>query len=151
MQSMRHALNAYGQAADTIPPLQQVVMLYDGALSRLREARAAIEGGRAGERYTAVSKALAIVEALQSCLDIEQGGEIARHLDRLYTHFGFRLGTLNLEPDVGVCDELIAQVGELRAAWAGLLHQEHAGGAATRSESPAVPSATVHDGLLVTT
>ena len=152
MQTLRHALTAYGQAADTLPPLQQVVMLYDGAIRRVREARAAIEERRAGERYTAVSKATAIVEALQSCLDHEQGGEIAARLERLYTYFSFRLGALNLEPDVAVCDELIARLGDLRHAWAMLLNQEQGGTTSdARGTSAPAPLAAAPGGVLVST
>lgn len=153
MQSMRRALNAYGQGADTLPPLQQVVLLYDGAIRRLRETRSAIEGNRVRERCTAVGKAMAIVDGLQSCLDHGQGGEIALHLDRIYTYIGFRIGVLNLEPEVAICDELIMRLSELRTSWATLLNQQSMpaapGPAAPGDARPA--SMAFANGVLVTT
>lgn len=120
MNAMQRAADAYGQATQTLPPIQQIVLLYDGAMRRIKEARAAIEDGRVKDRATAVSKATAIVEGLQSALDHERGGEIAANLDRIYTHVAFRLQTLNVLAEVTTCDELLARLDELRAAWAEL-------------------------------
>lgn len=138
MDPMRRALTAYGQAAETLPPLQQIVMLYDGAIRRLREAKAAAEAGRIGERHVAVGKAAAIVDALHRCLDHEHGGEIAANLDRIYIHLGFRLQQINLGGDSAICDEVAARLGELRAAWAALLEQ---GPPAPDGAVPASPGA----------
>ena len=55
MSVMQRAVSAYGQASHTLAPIQQIVMLYDGAIRKLKEARAAIEDtapdtrGRDGE------------------------------------------------------------------------------------------------------
>jgi flagellin-specific chaperone FliS len=35
---MQRALSAYGQAAETLAPLTQIVLLYDGAIRRIKEA-----------------------------------------------------------------------------------------------------------------
>lgn len=69
MSGMQRAVTAYDQATETIPPLQQIVLLYDCAIRRLREARAAIEAARIPARHVAVAKAVAIVDALQRSLD----------------------------------------------------------------------------------
>ncbi len=118
MQGMRRAMSAYGQAAETLAPARQIVLLYDGAIRRIKEARQAIERRAIEERHVAVGKAAAIIDALHACLDYERGGEIARNLDRLYTYFGIRLQRINLKDDVEACDELIERLGELRASWA---------------------------------
>lgn len=118
MPSMRRALSAYGQAAETLSPARQIVLLYDGAMRRIKEARRALEQGHVNERYIAVEKARAIIDALHACLDHERGGDIARHLDQIYTYVGFRLQRINLNGDVAICDELVERLGELRASWA---------------------------------
>lgn len=120
MTPTQRAMSAYGQAAQTLAPAKQIVLLYDGAIRRIKEARCAIEAKRINERYIAVTKAAAIVDALHACLDHEQGGEIAQNLDRLYTHIAFRLQSINLTDDPAICDELSARLGELRSAWADL-------------------------------
>jgi flagellar protein FliS len=118
MPSMQRAMSAYGQAAETLPPARQIVLLYDGAIRRIKEARQALELGRINDRCIAVHKAAAIIDALHACLDYERGGEIARHLDQIYTYIGFRLQRINLNGDVTICDELVLRLGELRASWA---------------------------------
>ena len=141
MRSMQRAMSAYGQAAATLAPARQIVLLYDGAMQRIKEARRALEQGRVNERYIAVAKASAIVEALQACLDHERGGEIARNLDRIYTYIAFRLQRINLYGDLAVCDELVLRLGELRASWAqvaGLTPVE--AGAPTPAEPARAPS-----------
>ena len=70
----QRAAAAYGQAAQTIPPLRQIVMLYDGAILRLQEAKRAIAENRIEDRHRAVSKAAAIIDALHGCLDFERVG-----------------------------------------------------------------------------
>jgi flagellar secretion chaperone FliS len=111
------AATAYGQAVQTIPPVRQVVMLYDGAIARLHEARRAIAEGRIEDRFNAVQKASRIVDALHACLDFERGGEVAPLLDRLYTYVSLRMQRINTGNDAAVCDEVIARLGELRDAW----------------------------------
>ncbi len=79
MAPMQRAMSAYGQAAETLAPAQA-----DRAALRRRDP--AHQGGpprdrfaaRVNERYIALEKATAIVEALHGCLDYERGGEIAR-------------------------------------------------------------------------
>ncbi len=118
------AAAAYGQAAQTIPPLRQIVMLYEGAILRLQEARQAILDDRIEDRHRAVSKAAAIVDALHGCLDFEAGGEVATHLDRFYTYVSFRIRQIDIANDVSICDELIARLGEMRGSWAALENAE---------------------------
>ena len=46
MPSMQRAMSAYGQAAETLAPARQIVLLYDGAMRRIKEARRALEHAR---------------------------------------------------------------------------------------------------------
>ncbi len=137
MQHMRRAVSAYGQAAETLAPARQIVLLYDGAIRRIREAREAIERRAFKERYLAVSKAAAIIDALHACLDHQRGGEIASNLDRLYTHFAMRLQHINLKDDPQICDELVARLGELRASWAEIAEAGASPGTAGPAAAPA--------------
>jgi flagellar secretion chaperone FliS len=136
MQAMRRAIDAYGHASATLAPAQQIVLLYEGAIRRIKEAQSAIAARRINERCCAVQKATAIIEGLQSCLDHERGGELARNLDRIYTHISFRLQRVNLTDDPAICDELIARLDQLRGAWAQLA----AGAAAPAGKGRAQPN-----------
>lgn len=117
MRAPARAAAAYGSAAQSVPPLRQVVMLYDGAIRRVREARQAIGEGRIEDRFHAVQKAAAIVDGLHASLDFERGGDIAHLLDRLYIYVSLRLQQINTANDARICDEVIARLGELREAW----------------------------------
>lgn len=136
MTGMQRAVTAYDQAAGTMPPLQQIVLLYDGAIRRLREARDAIEGGRVKDRHVAVEKAATIVGALQGCLDLDRGGEIAANLDRLYTHLTIRMHQINVANDPTVCDEVAERLGELRMAWSALSRGDGPDGGAPPTDGP---------------
>jgi flagellar secretion chaperone FliS len=120
MHHTKQAFAAYGQAAETAAPAQQIVMLYESAIVRLRQARAAIEEGRIEERFRLVERVRAIVDALHGCLDFDNGGEIAVLLDRFYAHVSARLLTINLRNDPSICDELAARLSEMRDAWANI-------------------------------
>ena len=137
MQAMRRAINAYGHASETLAPAQQIVLLYEGAIRRVKEAQSAVLARRINERCRAVQKATAIIEGLQSCLDHERGGEIARNLDQIYTHVTFRLQRINLTDDPTICDEVIARLDQLRGAWAQLA----AGTAPPAAKGRATPAA----------
>ncbi len=112
------AASVYSRAVDTIPPIRQVVLLYDAAMRRVREARRAIAEGRIEDRFRAVERATAIVEALHQCLDFDRGGEIAALLDRYYTYLHFRLQAINMRNDPAICDEVLERLAEMRASWA---------------------------------
>jgi flagellar biosynthetic protein FliS len=117
--SHSRAAAAY-RGAEAHPPVRQITLLHDSAIQRLEQAKAAIGERRIEARFQLVMKAYAIVGALQSCLDFEQGGEIAPMLDRLYGHMLGRLTAINLRNDPAICDELISLLGRLRDGWAAI-------------------------------
>jgi flagellar protein FliS len=66
-------------------PVQQVVMLYNGAIKFLRLAAADIEAKDYTAKAEHSARALDIIQYLQSVLDFERGADVARTLDSLYT------------------------------------------------------------------
>ena len=96
------------------------MLLHDSAIRNLEEARSAIGAKRIEARFNRVTKAHAIVAALQSCLDFDRGGEIAQVLDRLYGHILNRLMLINLHNDPTICDELVLLLRRMRVGWAEL-------------------------------
>lgn len=109
---------AYGQAGRGGATARQVVLLLDGAIGRLREAATAGAEGRIEDRWQAVMKANAIIEAMHNCLDFERGAEVAAALDRFYTYVLVRMQQINVRNDGAVCAELVAHLNQLREAWA---------------------------------
>jgi len=124
-----HAAQAYARigletGVAAASPQRLIVMLYDGALAALAEARAHIEAGRTAQKGRAIGKAISIVqEGLKAALDVGQGGDIARSLMELYDYIGRRMLLANLRDDVALVDEAARLLTELRAAWATLADQ----------------------------
>jgi flagellar protein FliS len=103
--------------AQSRSPLELVVMLYDGGLRFVGEAREATSRGDRLARANAISRALAIVGELQNTLNMEQGGAIAEELDRLYTYLTSRLVEATTAGGVEPLDEAQTLLGMLRDAW----------------------------------
>lgn len=98
-------------------PLELVVLLYDGALRHLTAARTAIQAKDATARRLSFSRALAILTELQSTLNLEQGGDIARSLDALYAYMTTRLIDANVGGETAPLDEVEGLLRSLRDAW----------------------------------
>lgn len=96
---------------------QQVVMLYDGMMRYVNQAKQAILEKKIEERYKALEKASQIVTGLQASLDFEQGGEIAVVLDTYYNTVFTKIHSINRLNEVEMCDELIADLKAMRDAW----------------------------------
>ena len=99
-------------------PLELVTMLYDGALRFLASARDAMERRDIAARRDSLNKALAIIAELQSTLNMEQGGEVAAELDRLYEYSNLRLLDAAMRNDVTAVDEVRRILEILRDGWA---------------------------------
>ena len=111
------AFSAYGHATETLPATRQIVMLYDGIIRRMEEARQACLDGRIEARWQATQKAARICDALHASLDHAKGGAVADALDRWYTMIGMRIQQVNVDNDPGGCSEVIGLVREVRASW----------------------------------
>lgn len=104
--------------ADTRSPVELVVMLYDGAIRFVGEAREAADRNDIVHRTRAVSRALAIVTELQNTLRLDDGGDVARELDRLYTYMTERLLDSNVKRDRKALDEVHRLLTTVREGWA---------------------------------
>ena len=98
-------------------PLELVVMLYDGAIRFTREAKDAMERKDIAKRGEAVSRTMAIISELQNTLNLEEGGAIAKELDRLYTYVRDRLLDASFRQDPRPLDEALKVLITLREAW----------------------------------
>lgn len=101
-------------------PMELVVLLYDGAVRFLGQARDAMVANDLVAKRDALSKGTAILCALQSMLNMQEGGEIAERLDALYTYVQGRCLAANAHGDPAPLDEAIRLLGTLRSAWAEL-------------------------------
>ena len=121
-------LNTYRQvAAQTATPGQLVLMLYDGAIRFLEQAKAGFTKDDPLEHNRTINnniiKAQAIINELNSCLDMNQGGECAITFRRLYDYMDRRLQESNLSKKEDGILETIRRLGVLRDAWAEMLQK----------------------------
>jgi len=98
-------------------PLELVVLLYDGALAALEQARSALARGDLVTKGEALSRALAIIVHLQGTLNMEAGGEVAVRLDALYDHVVERVTAANVQRDIHPLDDAIRALSTVRDAW----------------------------------
>ena len=98
-------------------PLELVVMLYDGALRFTADAREAMVRKDVRLRQQHLSRALAIVSELQSTLDMESGGAVADHLDKLYRYVHDRLIDASVKQDLQALDDARRVLTTLREGW----------------------------------
>jgi flagellar protein FliS len=115
-------------------PHKLIVMLFDGALTAIRNAGVHMKAREIEKKGNAISKAIMIVEnGLRASLDKEAGGNIAVQLDALYDYIGRRLLTANLTNDQAILDEVTALLADLKGAWEAIGDQQApAAGAAPR-------------------
>ena len=104
--------------AQSRSPIELVVMLYDGAIRFLGDAREAHERNDHRGRATGVSKAMAIVGELRSTLNVDEGSSLALELDRLYDYMFGRLLDITTKRDMSGLDEVQRLLITVREGWA---------------------------------
>lgn len=116
----------------TAPPGQVILMLYDGALRFLERA---LEGFGCADRteltltvHNNLQRARDIIRELNACLNLENGGDLAETLRRLYDYFEHRIHTSNIRKKREGIEEVIRHLSVLRDAWAAMLRGEGAAG-----------------------
>jgi flagellar protein FliS len=112
-------------ATQTAPPGQLVLMLYEGALRFLQSALNGFAITDPAESNMAVHnnlhRAQEIIHELNLALNMEQGGEFASTLRRLYDYFDRRILESNLQKKREGIDEVVRHLTVLRDAWAAML------------------------------
>lgn len=107
----------------TAPPEQLIVMLYDGAIRFLEQAKASMQDGR--DFFVPMGKAQDIVVELISSLN-HSAGAIATQLNQLYDFWIYRLGQATAKKDPAMVDEVLFMLRELRESWSTVVHQKKA-------------------------
>ena len=113
-------------------PAKLVAMLYERAITLLRETVEAIEAGDIVRRWEANGKATEVISHLWGTLDRERGGEIAENLNRLYGFMMMRLTMVDVENNAQAAREVIELLEPLRRSWHELAEGESA---SVRTES----------------
>lgn len=110
------SVNTRAQAADASPH-RLIQMLMEGGLSRLAQARGALERGDVPQKGELIGKAIGIVGGLRAGLNLEQGGEVARNLDDLYEYMVGRLVQANVNNEAGPLEEVAGLLRNIKSGW----------------------------------
>ena len=117
MYAATYSANQYKAQSVATSPQQLVVMCYDGMVIFLEKVRGAIQRKEIEKKMKFINKTIAIIEELQSSLNFEKGGEIAKNLDRIYDYFLYELMMIGRNEEIEKLDHVIKLVKELQSAW----------------------------------
>jgi flagellar protein FliS len=118
MAAMRQyqTVNTQAQAVDASPH-RLIQMLMEGGLTRMAQARGALERGQVALKGELIGKAVAIISGLRDGLNLQAGGELALNLDRLYAYMSVRLIEANVKNDPALLDEVAGLLRNIKSAW----------------------------------
>jgi flagellar protein FliS len=116
--STYQSVAAHGAVA-AADPYRLVLMLLDGALARIAQARVSGAQSASLEKTQHLQRALAIVGELRASLDLTQG-PLARNLDALYDFVSRQLLLGQSSNDPAVLDTASNVLSELRGGWAAM-------------------------------
>ncbi len=103
---------------DTLTPLQIVVELYKGLIKNTKLAKQSWNSHQLDVMCTYIDKNFSILEALQSNLDLENGGEDAAFLNRFYTVIFSSLTLATSKPDPSAYfDEIVSYIQQVHDRW----------------------------------
>jgi flagellar protein FliS len=119
---MRRNLKAYNNvniestmlAAD---PHKIVLMMLDGALESMAQAKGAIERKDLALKSKQITKSVNILTALRSALDKDAEPVISKNFDDLYSYCINKLNDASVSLDIAVIDEVHTFLVPLRDAW----------------------------------
>lgn len=115
---MNYTVGSYRRIeVETTDPIKLVIMLYEGAINFLEQAKRRMMDKKVAEKGILISKVMAIVGELQASLNMDKGGEVAVNMDRIYTYISNRLYDANMKNDPAILTEVISHLRVLKEAW----------------------------------
>jgi flagellar protein FliS len=118
-------------------PLELVHILYEHTMVMVADARRYLAEGNIAARGRSVSRAIAAIDELDSSLDRQAGGSIARNLAALYQYMRTRLLTANIRQEDAPLAEVESLLRTLGEAWNAI----RPAAKAEAAETAAVPQA----------
>ncbi len=116
IEQYRHVdtVTAVSQAS----PHQLVMLLFDGAIAAILQARHALSTGDIETKVKTLSKAMRIIdEGLKASVESEGDPSLADNLRALYDHMVSRLFIANLHNSDVPLAEVARLLGDLRSTW----------------------------------
>ncbi|MCY1390765.1 Flagellar protein FliS [compost metagenome] len=115
-------IGAQAQTSEASPH-RLVQMLMEGGLSRIAQAKGAMERKEIANKGILIGKAIGIIGGLREGLDPEKSPESLDHLDSLYAYMITRLTDANLKNDPAALDEVTQLLITVKEGWDGIADQ----------------------------
>lgn len=116
---MHKAAQAYFQTqVTTTTQGDLLILLFDGALKFLKQAKERMEAKDYAQKGILISKALDVLAELQASLNAQKGGEIAENLRKLYLLCSTKLLMANMNMNQALVDEVMQILSGIRDAFA---------------------------------
>ncbi len=114
--------NAYSSYKNSIvyedmDPKELILILYNEALRRITQAKEGVLEGNPQKRGENLSKAIAIVAELNSCLDEKIGTDEIHFLRGLYRAILIELPKVNISNDIKTLELAYSYIAELKNIW----------------------------------
>ncbi|WP_312904279.1 flagellar export chaperone FliS [Stutzerimonas nitrititolerans] len=116
------SVNTNAQLVDATPH-RLIQMLMEGGLTRLAQAKGAMERNDVALKGALIGKTIDIVGGLRQGLNLEAGGEVAANLNSLYIYMTTRLVEANRKNDPTILDEVAGLLREIKSGWDGISQQ----------------------------
>ena len=116
-------MNAYGSEiyrqtqVTTVDKGKLIIILYEGAIKFIREAIKAQENGDIPLKASSINRALDIITELNQSLNMQEGGEIALNLRRIYKFWNDHLLKAKVSRDGAGLSDVETMMVSLAQAW----------------------------------
>jgi flagellar protein FliS len=121
---LNYSLNQYQRTQFTTADQGQLIlMMYDGAIRFIEQARNRILSKDIPGKGIYIGKAQSIFSELNGCLDLKKGGNLATSLETLYLYVNNQLSLANIKNSFENLDNALRVVKELREGWRGIIHR----------------------------
>lgn len=128
----------------TVGQGELLLMLYDGALRFLVQAKEKMQEKNYSAKGVLISRALDVINELDGSLNQQAGGDLSKNLHQLYFMCSTKLLQANLRMDVSLLDSVMEVLTGLRNAYAQIQGKPEAQAAAQqiaqRQQHSAVPT-----------
>ncbi|WP_120496218.1 flagellar export chaperone FliS [Kiloniella sp. EL199] len=118
-----YGANAYSQASKNVSPLKAIVMLYEGAIRLINEAKRAHDVQDYEARFIAIDKASKIILGLQGQLDFENGGDVSPMLHEFYDSLFMRMMQANSRNPEPIFEDVLISLKNMKETWAAVAEQ----------------------------
>ena len=116
MSAQMNAYNAYKQnSVTTASPGELTLMLYNGCIKFIGQAKKAIEVKDIEQRNHFIQRSQAIIAELMSTLNMDI--EISKQMLPLYEYISHRLTEANINSSIEILNEVEGLVTEFRDTW----------------------------------